>query len=234
MYSPSLGRFIGRDRLDYWADWNMYAYCWNDPANLTDPYGESPFSMLAKAIAKAGIKKGMKEFAEKQIKDQFKKHLTKDELKKLADEIDDIMDSMDNAWWEWCIEVIPVAGDLYGGGKLATKAREAYNKLQDLENRVADGIAKKLKGKDRDDFIKLERERGVREARQDADMNNRMTGANERHEGFDGHHGDSVQQNPGRAGDPRNIEFQDRTTHQQSHGGNFQNQTNQGTMNNRN
>jgi len=155
-------------------------------------------------------------------------------LKKLASEIDEIIDSVDNSWWEWCIEFTPGVGDLYGGGKLALKAREAHNKLQDLENRVAGDIAKKLKGKDRDDFLNRERRAGVREAHQDARENNRRTGAGERHKGLEGHHGDSVEAHPDRAGDPRDIDFESRGKHLQSHGGNFQNPTHQGTMNQRN
>ncbi|MBL9075940.1 MAG: hypothetical protein JNL08_00470 [Planctomycetes bacterium] len=237
-YSTSLGRFLSTDPLGVWGDGESmgcsYAYAVNNPTTWADPLGESPFSMLAKAIAKQGLKKGMKEFAEKYIENSFKKYLTKNELKEMASEIADILDSLDSSWWEWCLEVIPVVGDLYGGGKLAVKAREAYNRLQDLENRLADKIAKKLKGKERDDFLRRERGAGVREARQDADMNNRVNGANEEHKGLEGHHGDSVHDHPERAGDPRNIEFQDRATHQQSHGGNFQNQTHSGTMVNRN
>jgi len=39
-YSPGLGRFIGRDPLDYWGgDFNLYRYVRNGPANAVDPLG---------------------------------------------------------------------------------------------------------------------------------------------------------------------------------------------------
>ncbi len=38
-YDPSLGRFITQDPIGIADDINLYAYCFNDPVNFTDPMG---------------------------------------------------------------------------------------------------------------------------------------------------------------------------------------------------
>jgi len=42
-YAPSLGRFISRDPAGAISGANVYAYCADDPLNLSDPFGLAPF-----------------------------------------------------------------------------------------------------------------------------------------------------------------------------------------------
>ncbi len=136
-YDPATGEHLQIDRIGLWAhgNGNGYSAFDEDPWNIEDPYGQSPFSILAKHLVKLGLRKGMKEFAEKELKDYFKKKLSKKAMQKLGDDIVAILDTLDSAWWEICIEFVPVAGDLYGGGRLAVKANKAWEKLDKLKKK---------------------------------------------------------------------------------------------------
>ena len=227
-YSPQLGQFISRDPLGYVDGMSQYRGYFVPGA--VDPTGLSPFSVLAKQIAKQGIKQGLKSFAKK-IARQRLKQMTKKEAKEFARELAEILDTLDSSWWEVCLEFVPVAGDLYGGGKLAIKVRKAYDKLQDLENKFVGKISNRLKGDKRKKFLDNKRRQGVRDARRDTDARNRQLGTNDQHRGLEGHHRDNVGSRPDRASDPRNIEFMDRNDHLEAHGGNFRNDTSSGGTN---
>ena len=134
-------------------------------------------------------------------------------------------DSLDSTWWEWRVEVTPGIGDLYGGGKLAIKAREAYNKLQNLENRFVGKITSRLKVKNRDRFVRNKRRNGGSDAKKGIRERNRQLGTKEDTRGKGGHHMDSVKDNPDRMTVPRNVDFLSRKDHLDAHGGKFGNST---------
>lgn len=197
----------------------------NASVNLVDPNGLSPFSILAKQIAKQGIKKGMREFAEKQVTKRLSKYMNKKAAKEFREELEGILDTLDSEWWELCIEFIPAVGDLYGGGKLALKVRDAYKKIQDLENKFVGKISDSLSGDVRKQLMDRTRKKNVKDARRDSDALDNITGSTNPHKGLDGAHGDSVSTTPSRAGDPRNIEFKSRDDHFQDHGNNWRTPT---------
>ena len=55
--------------------------------------------------------------------------------KQFAKDADDVMGTLDNSWWENALELVPVAGDIYGSTKFVKQVTKAYDKLQDLENK---------------------------------------------------------------------------------------------------
>lgn len=62
--------------------------------------------------------------------------------KQFAKDADDVMGTLDNSWWENALELVPVAGDIYGSTKFVKQVTKAYDKLQDLENKHCKGIIK--------------------------------------------------------------------------------------------
>jgi len=54
--------------------------------------------------------------------------------------LDDALTAIDmatgQAWWEYAIEFIPVAGDIYGGAKLTEQGMKVYKLVQNLEKRA--------------------------------------------------------------------------------------------------
>lgn len=132
-----------------------YAVFNNNPNFYIDPNGESPISMFAKAVAKAGLKKAAKEFVEAQIKKRLKVYMGKQGARKWATQLaDDAMTFIDHAtktaWWEWVIEAIPIAGDAYGAAQLGKqgytvwKGMEKFEKIAELGDRAAKTAWKKL------------------------------------------------------------------------------------------
>ena len=41
--------------------------------------------------------------------------------KQFAKDADDVMGTLDNSWWENALELVPVAGDIYGSTKCINK-----------------------------------------------------------------------------------------------------------------
>jgi RHS repeat-associated protein len=138
VYNPLLGRWLSVDpQEEKFIGWSPYNYSLNNPVAFVDPDGESPISIFAKQALKQGIKKAAKETIERIIKDRLKAYMGK---KWATQFLDDALTAIDvatgQAWWEYAIEFIPVAGDIYGGAKLTEQGIKVYNLVQKLEKRA--------------------------------------------------------------------------------------------------
>ena len=186
---------------------------------LVDPDGNSPLSALIKVTAKQGVKAGIKTYVKNNIEHRLKNYMSDKMLKQFAKDVDDVMGTLDNSWWETALELVPVAGDIYGGSKFAKQMTTAYNKLQDLENKYVGKIAKSLPDKERKKFIKNMRSKGVADARKDQTKGLPHGGdvKYEKGKGIDGHHSDKVSENPDKMTDPRNIKFMKQEDHIKYH-----------------
>ncbi len=199
----------------------------NNPVKFVDPDGKSPFSAFAKAIIKVGIKKAMKEFAENQIQKRLQKYMSDKIGKQFLKDLGDVLSELDSEWWEVLIEVTPVIGDFYGTSKFAIKVKKTYNKLQDLENKYVEKIYESLPPELKKEFKKIMRNKGVSDARRDQKAGYRDDVVEEKYvrskkgdsfeERVEGHHKESVSENPDKMTDPRNIEFMKNKDHKKVH-----------------
>ena len=132
-----------------------YSVYKNNPIFYQDPDGESPISIFAKAALKAGLKKAAKELVESQIKKRLAAYLGKQGARKWATQLaDDALTFIDYAtatkWWEFLIEIVPVAGDAYGAAQLGKqgyrvwKGLEKFEKIAELGERAAKNAWKML------------------------------------------------------------------------------------------
>ena len=224
-YDPRVSLWISMD-----VDWEKlifstpYCYTMNNPVNNFDPDGNSPFSVLIKYAAKKGVQAGIKTFVKRNIQHRLQNYMSKNMLKQFAKDADDVISILDNSWWETALELVPVAGDIYGSAKFVKKLRKVYDKLQDLENKYVDRIQKSLPEKQRKQFIERMRRRGVEDARKDQSKGLEDIGGDlkyENNKGIDGHHKESVSLHPDKMTDPRNVEFmykKDHIKHHQKYG----------------
>ena len=209
-YDPRLSLWISvdldREKLIFSTP---YCYTMNNPVNNFDPDGNSPFSVLIKYAAKKGVQTGIKTFVKRNIQHRLQNYMSKNMLKQFAKDADDVISILDNSWWETALELIPVAGDIYGSAKFVKKLRKVYDKLQDLENKYVDKIQKSLPEKQRKQFIERMRRRGVEDARKDQSKGLDIGGdlKYESNKGIDGHHKESVSLHHDKMTDPRNVEF---------------------------
>jgi RHS repeat-associated protein len=134
-YDPRIGRRLGVDPITH-PNISPYAAFANNPIILSDPDGKSPISIFAKQVLKYGLKKAAKEFIESQIKSRLKSYTKKSFGKQLLKDADDVLEVLDTEWWEYVIEVIPVAGDAYGAASLTKKGHELWKRLDALEKRA--------------------------------------------------------------------------------------------------
>ena len=139
--------------------------------------------------------------------------------KQFAKDADDVMGTLDNSWWENALELVPVAGDIYGSTKFVKQVTKAYDKLQDLENKYVGEIYKCLPKGQRDKFVKNMRSRGVTDARKDQAKGLDVGGDVKYKKGqkIDGHHKEKVSDNHDKMTDPRNIEFMKQEDHIKYH-----------------
>jgi RHS repeat-associated protein len=113
---------------------SAYAYCLNSPVLLTDPDGNSPISIFAKLAAKQGLKQAAKTYVKTQVKQRLKNYASKAWGKQLLGDAIDLIDiASGQAWWEYAIEFIPIAGDAYGGYRLTTAGYKVWKIVDRVE-----------------------------------------------------------------------------------------------------
>lgn len=61
-----------------------------------------------------------------------------------AKEADEILSILEDPWWVTAIEIIPIAGDAYGAGRLARQLDAAWDRIKTLERKI-DGILDRLR-----------------------------------------------------------------------------------------
>ncbi|OAV43913.1 hypothetical protein A3850_005135 [Lewinella sp. 4G2] len=146
-YDPSIGKWSSIDPLaDSFAPLSPYNYSFNNPVFYIDPSGESPISIFAKAVAKAGLRRAAKETVERLIKNRLKAYMSKGWAKQLGQDALDAIDlATSQAWWEYVIEFVPVAGDAYGAAKLGEQGYAIYKITQRFEALASS--ASKIAGK---------------------------------------------------------------------------------------
>lgn len=140
-YNPRIGRRWQIDPIDQ-IGISPYAAFNNNPNIYLDPTGQSPISIFVKAVAKAGLKRAAKAYVKKQIRKRLKAYLGKNAKAWAKQLANDALTFVDHAtktyWWEWAIEIIPVAGDAYGASKLGKqgytlwKGLERFDKVGEL------------------------------------------------------------------------------------------------------
>ncbi|WP_162501903.1 eCIS core domain-containing protein [Sphaerospermopsis reniformis] len=97
---------------------------------------KSPVSALAKQGVKAAAKKAIQEFIENQIKSRLQQYMSKQFAKQFIKDADDILSIMDSSWWEIGLELIPVAGDIYGIASFTKKLDKLWERVKFLEKKV--------------------------------------------------------------------------------------------------
>lgn len=146
------------------------------------------------------------------------KHLAKE----LADDLDEVMDALDQSWWETGIELVPVLGDAYGVTMFGKRTAYAWKRMQEIENKYVEKVYNSLGENQAKKFKKRMRNAGVRDARKDqkAGVEN-----GEKYFGdgnIEGHHKKSVSENPDKMTDPSNIEMMRKEDHIKLHKGDLE------------
>ncbi len=133
--------------MDKYPNISSYNYCVLSPVRLVDPNGESPVSMGAKFIAKNATKAAAKALVKNLVSNRLKNYASQKWAKQLlSDALTGVDIAMGQAWWEYAIEVIPVAGDAYGAYKVSSQALMVAKHLDHVERRI-NSVAKALNGR---------------------------------------------------------------------------------------
>jgi RHS repeat-associated protein len=137
IYSGAICRWLTTDaKYQDFPSESPYNYCYNSPTFYIDPDGNSPISIFAKQIAKAGLKLAAKEFIEQQIKTRLTQYASKKFAKQLMKDADAALEALDTEWWEYAIEIVPIIGDAYGVASMTGKVLKLYNKLDKLKDKA--------------------------------------------------------------------------------------------------
>lgn len=204
-----------------------YQYVSNNPIMLIDPDGTSPISALVKQMVKLGVKKGIIEFVSNNIEKRLKNYMSKELNKQFRKDLEIILDGLDSEWWEILIELTPGVGDAYGTAKFGKKVKNAYDQLQNLENKYVEKTYNSLSKESKEKFKKSMRSKGVSDARADQKksyrdeydeetyVRSKKTDPTEKR--IEGHHLESVSTNPEKMTDPRNIRFKTNADHKKIH-----------------
>lgn len=133
-YDPRLGRRWQIDPVEQ-VGISPYAAFNNNPIFFVDLDGESPISLLVKMAAKAGLKKAAKELVENQIKKRLTAYMSKKWAKQLGKDALDAIDlATSQSWWEYGLEIIPWAGDVYSAGKFSKQQYHVWKAVQRFES----------------------------------------------------------------------------------------------------
>ncbi|WP_290796207.1 RHS repeat domain-containing protein [Flavihumibacter sp. UBA7668] len=133
IYDPRLGRFFSVDPMtEEYAELTPFQFSSNSPISGIDKDGLE-FQKAATKAARMIIKKAVSELVETGIKQRFKAYMTKSWYKQLADDAGNIMDILDESWWEIGLSFAPGVGtgyDLINTSIDGIKAWKAYDKLK--------------------------------------------------------------------------------------------------------
>ena len=143
---PMASIWYGVDPLaEKYTNVSGYTYCLGNPVKLVDPDGYSPISVFAKLAAKQGVKAAAKTTLKRYITRKLKNYSSKKWAQHFADDALTAIDmATTESWWEYAIEVIPVAGDAFGGYKLTKQGKAVWKIIQRIKNRT-EAIEKGLK-----------------------------------------------------------------------------------------
>jgi len=140
IFDPRIGRWLSLDPESYkFPGSSPYDYAFDNPIVFYEEAGASPISVFAKQIIKKGIKVAVKEAIEAIIKKTVEKYAGKGVAKfakQLGSDGLEILGTLDQAWWEYAVELIPIAGDAFGAVKLTGRVADVWKQVKAFEKRA--------------------------------------------------------------------------------------------------
>jgi len=144
-YFPEIGRFLQFDPARF--EVSPYLYASNNPIGYYEPDGLSPVSVFVKMASKKGLKYAAKKTLDKSLRRKLKSYSSKKWARTFADDALTLIDlATGQSWWEYGLEFLPYAGDLYGVTKLTEQTRRVWGIVAKFEL-MADHAAKVVKSK---------------------------------------------------------------------------------------